>query len=144
METAILTKQPISGSRFYNSKQLASLDRLGDILIPRTADFPSFSDVGCVHHVDEVMESAKPQDVKDFGLLLTVMRFLPKFMLVGLVKLAVGANQLPEFIAPIFRQLDIGIRGVIYTLYYANVYHDNYTGKQVYDAIDYHVSCKPD
>lgn len=131
-------------SRFYNDKQLASLQRLGDVLIPRYNDFPAFSEVGCIAYIDEVMESAKPQDIKDFGLLLSVMRFLPKFMLAGIVKLAVNADKTPEFIAPLLRQLNIGIRGVVYTLYYANVVPEGYQGKQPNDVIDYHVSCKPD
>ncbi len=131
-------------SRFYNEKQIASLERLGDVLIPRTADFPSFSDVGCVMSVDEVMGVAKPQDIQDFGLLLTVMRFLPKFMLVWIVKLGIHANKFPEFIAPLLRQLDIGIRGVVYSLYYSNVVPADYKGKKPFDVIDYHVHCEPD
>ncbi len=134
----------MSVSRFYNTKQIASLERLGDILIPRTEEFPAFSDVGCVMYVDEVMEVAKPQDIQDFGLLLTVMRFLPKFMLIWIIKLGIHANKFPEFIAPLLRQLDIGIRGVIYSLYYSNVLPSDYTGKQPNDVIAYHVKCEPD
>ncbi len=134
----------MSVSKFYNKNQIASLERLGDVLIPRTAEFPSFSDVGCVMAVDEVMGVAKPQDIQDFGLLLTVMRFLPKFMLVFIIKLGLNANKFPEFIAPLLRQLDIGIRGVIYSLYYANIHPSYYKGKQPNDVIGYHVKCEPD
>lgn len=131
-------------SSLYNHRQLAALSRLGDILIPHSEDFPAFSQVGCIDHIDAVMQPAKPQDIKDFGRLLSVLYYVPDFLLVGLIKLAVNANRMPEFVAPILRQLDIAIRGVVFTLYYANVVAEDYQGRQPYDAIDYHVHCAPD
>lgn len=133
-----------TASRFYSAKQLQTLNRLGDVLIPASADFPSFSQVGCVVHIDDVMTAADKQDIKDFGTLLSVMHYLPTFVLAGIIKLSLAANKTPSIIAPILRQLDIAIRGVIYTLYYANQTGLGYQGKTAYDAIDYHVACRPD
>lgn len=133
-----------TASRFYSAKQLQTLNRLGDVMIPSSADFPSFSQVGCVVHIDEVMAAANEQDTKDFGTLLTVMQYLPTFMLAGIVKLGLAANKAPSVIAPTLRQLDIALRGVVYTLYYANQTGLGYQGKTVYDAIDYQVTCRPD
>lgn len=131
-------------STYFTAAQLHTLYRIGDIMIPANGAFPKFSATQGLEHIDAVMAPANANDIKDLALLLSILKFMPNFILAGLIKLSVKANSLPEVIAPLFRMLDIALRGIIYTIYYANKTGANYQGKTAFSAIDYAVHCEPD
>ena len=134
----------LGASSLFSVRQLQGLEKLGDVMLPGNQDFPSFSATGCIERIDDLMGTAHPDDVRDFGLLLLAIHYLPTIMVEWLVRLADGADRWPAFIAPLLRTLNIGIKGVVLSLYYSGYHRSTYQGKTGLDAIDYHVHCAPD
>lgn len=128
-------------SKLYSAGQIRVIERIGDIMIPKADDFPSFSELGAVHAIDRVMAPAHPQDIKDLGLLLTVLRFVPDFLIKIIINVAVNAHKSDSVISPLLRQLDIGLRGIVFSLYYANLKSDSYTGKTPFDVMGFELNC---
>lgn len=128
-------------SNIFNGAQLKVIERIGDVMIPSADDFPSFSELGAIVGIDRVMAPAHPADIKDLGMLLHVLRFMPNFVIALIIKLAVSAHKSNSFISPLLRQLDIGLRGIIYSLYYADIKADNFTGKSPFDVMGFALDC---
>lgn len=134
----------LGASSLFTTRQLSGLRKLGDIMLPPNGDFPAFSSTGCIERIDDLMGTAHPDDVRDFGLLLLVIHYLPAFAVEWIVRLADSADRWPSFIAPLLRMMNIGIKGVVFSLYYSGYHRASYTGKTGPEAIDYHVHCAPD
>lgn len=128
-------------SQIFNAGQIKVIEQIGDIMIPRADDFPSFSELGAIHAIDRIMAPAHPQDIKDLGMLLTLLRFMPAFIIRLILTVAVNAHKSNGFISPLLRQLDIGLRGIIYSLYYANLKSDDFKGKTPFDVMEFELNC---
>ena len=134
----------LGASSLFTTRQLNGLNKLGDIMIPANGQFPAFSHTGCINHIDDLMGTAHPEDIRDFGLLLLVFHYLPLFVIQWIVWLADNADRFPEFIAPLLRTANIGMKGVVVSLYYSGYHQATYQGNTGLDIIDYHVHCAPD
>ena len=77
-------------SNYISTTSLKGLNRVGDILCPGDGEFPSYSTLGCIEHVDIALEYAPPADINDLGLLLAILAYMPSFVLRWLV------NQMAE------------------------------------------------
>ncbi len=106
-------------SIYFNQSALKGLNKMGDILVPGTGDFPSFSQYNCIEHVDGLLAYAPADDVKDLGMVLMLLSFLPRVLLIKLVKILAGAPQKKGGIGTLLRQLNMGIRGIVFSLYYS-------------------------
>ncbi|MEZ5504815.1 MAG: hypothetical protein R3F47_14705 [Gammaproteobacteria bacterium] len=134
----------LGASTLFSVRQLNGLQKLGDVMLPANGEFPAFSATGCIERIDDLMGTAHPDDVRDFGLLLLVFHYLPPFVIDWIVRLADSADRWPAFIAPLLRQLNIGIKGVVLSLYYSGYQRTTSRAKNPLHAIDYQVHCAPD
>ena len=134
----------LGASSLFSRRQLNGLIRIGDLMLPANGRFPAFSQTGCVERIDDLMGTAHPDDIRDLGLLLLVFNYLPTVMLRWILQLIDKTEQMPSFIAPLFRTLNIGIKGVVLSLYYSGYSRVTYQGPSALDAIDYQVHCAPD
>ena len=121
-------------SDYLNKRELKGLTKLGDIICPKNNDFPSFSQLGCIQFVDEAVGSLDPYDRNDLKLFLKIASVLPKFM----DKFIMIMINRPFM--TLLRMGNICIKGIIYSLYYSGKQGDNYTGKPIFDIINYHVN----
>ena len=128
-------------SQFFNRRQLQTLERIGDLIIPGDSLFPAFSQTGCIQYIDQLMEATDSADVRDFGLLMTLLSFLPQFLIRQLLVLIQQQHRVPNFIGGPMRLLQIALNGIVMSLYYSNKTAESYQGTKVFDVIDYHVSC---
>ncbi|WP_281645970.1 hypothetical protein [Parendozoicomonas sp. Alg238-R29] len=133
-------------SQHLNQRQLQAVCRIGDIMVPSDNDFPSFSESGCLYNIDTMLEPTPESDLKSLKLVLTLLSFLPLSALRWLLESLQKADNMPKWsdaLASQLRLLLFGLRGIVFTLYYAgqgNPYRPN----RVHHVMDYHVSCKPD
>ena len=134
----------LGASSLFTQRQLSGLCRVGDLMMPANGKFPTFSQTGCIERIDDLMGTAHPDDIRDLGLLLLVFNYLPKFSLHWILQLIDKTEQMPGFIAPLFRTLNIGIKGVVFSLYYSGYSRVTYQGPTGLDAMDYQVHCAPD
>lgn len=121
-------------SEFLSKREIKGLMKLGDVICPKNDEFPSFSELGCIEYVDEAVGSLDPYDRNDLKLFLKVASLLPKFM----IKFVMIIINRP-FMA-LLRMGNIGIKGIIYSLYYSGKQGSNYKGKPIFDIIKYEVN----
>ena len=108
-------------SRHLSAMQLHSLQRLGDMYIPGNGVLPSFSQTGCLQHVDVVLDKVDPDDVFLMGILLHVLRWMPAFMIEFLLTQIDRHHQYPEFIAGPMRLMSLALKGITMSLYYSGL-----------------------
>lgn len=135
-------------SAYLSNAALRGLNKVGDIVLPgephNSDGFPSFSATGCIHHVDEVLVTTAPDDVKALNILLSILGLLPATATRWLLQLASLEKHAPGLLGTGLRLLGVALRGVPISLYYSNLTGPNYTGKTVHEVMGYHVHCEPD
>ncbi len=100
--------------------QLHTLVRVGDLCVPGDAAAPSFRAHGGVQHVDRVLEQIDPADRASLKMLLSVLWLCPAPVHRLLVRAAADSFERDGPLAPLLRQIDYGLRGLVLTLYFAD------------------------
>ncbi len=111
--------------------QLKGLLKAGDILIPGDGDLPSFSVAGCSGQVGRILPYMTDADRGGLLMLLALFHFLPRFVVHGLLALTERHARFPNAIGAVLRMINIGVKGVVMTLYYSDVG----AGASIYDTI---------
>ena len=114
-------------------RQLAGLMKVGDILIPGDGDMPSFSASGCAGEVDRMLDYMNESDRSGLTSVLGVFGTLPKAAVRGLFALTEQHQRVPEPAAAPFRMANLGIKGVVMTLYYSDIGE----GSSIFERIHY-------
>jgi hypothetical protein len=108
-------------SRILTPKQYSGLLRVGDVLIPGDRQFPSFSRSRCAVHADRMLAYMTEADLQSLQMLLGVFRYLPKLVLRGIMALTDRHRVFPDAIGAVLRMINIGVKGMVVTLYYSDV-----------------------
>ncbi len=116
-------------SAIFSKSALNGLSRIGDIMVPKNEEFPSFSETGCIEHIDDVVSYAPASDLKDLNLLLSILSFMPGFVLRWLVETMKNSHHKEGKFYDIFRMLDFGLKGIILGTYYSGKVGAHYKGK---------------
>lgn len=127
-------------SKFLNKAALRTINRMGDIMLPKTKGFPSFSETGCIEHIDDILAFAPPEDISGLNSVLAVLSVFPKVFLLWLIKKMEISHRENRSLSFIFRQLDFGLKGIIYTCYYSGKTGKNFKGKNPLDAIGFEIT----
>ena len=125
-------------SKYFSQAQLKGLAKAGEVILPGTDNSPSFADTGCIVHMDKMAAYLSGDDLSGLKMLLSVFRWTPKWKIRLLFKLCNRSQRLPGFIGAGLRMLEIGVKGAVFSPYYANLTAPGYMGKKVHDAIDWH------
>lgn len=133
-------------SRYFTRNQIKGLKKAGDVLLPGTGVSPSFSATGCVGHIDRMAAFLSSEDLKGLSMILSVFRWMPKWKIALIFKLCNAADRLPSFLGTGLRKLETGIKGVVFSPYYADLAASGYQGPRVHDAIGWHtrLALRPD
>ena len=124
-----------------NYFQKAALNRLGNVICPKNEEFPSFSELDCIHHAYIVLDELPEQDSSDFKMLLFVLWFFPApFMRIFLNTIEKLKDMNGE-IGALIRMLNFGLRGVVFALYYSGLTGPNaVTTKTPVNVVGYQVN----
>ncbi|MCZ7666688.1 MAG: hypothetical protein M5U34_05380 [Chloroflexi bacterium] len=88
-------------------------------MLPGDGELPSFSAYGCLENVDDLVAYAPAEDISLLNTVLAVLSFLPTGVLRWLVgQMSAVKPDEPGLMAPLYRQLNFGLRGIIFSLYY--------------------------
>lgn len=128
---------PGKASVFFADRAVRTLVRIGDIMAPSGAGFPSFSETGSIQHFDDILRHLPPQDRQDLHTLLVVLSFLPRKGLKVFLYLLDRSSGVPGPLGAILRVVHLGLRGLVWTLYYSNKAGTGYAGWRVYDLIGF-------
>lgn len=127
-------------SKYLSKSALKALNRIGDIMIPANGELPSFSEHGGLEHIDELVSYAPADDIKDLNLLLSILSFMPTFVLVWLIGKLETAHANNGPLGSLFRMLDFGLRGLVLSCYYTENAGTSYKGSKPLDVIGYSVT----
>lgn len=114
-----------------------ALTRLGDMMIPGGEGFPRFSETGCIDHINTIASLARREDIRALSGLLKVLAFTPGLCLRALCWAMLNADRFPDFLATPLRQVNIGLRGLIVTPYFANITGSNLTGAAPHEVMNF-------
>lgn len=124
-------------STYLSKGALKGLTRMGDILIPGNEEFPSFSAFMCMDHIDDLVSHAPVGDIKDLGMVLSILSVMPQSFLVWLVKKMANSHKNNGATGTLFRLLNMGIRGIVFSLYYSEKPGVHYIGKNPDEMIGF-------
>lgn len=127
-------------SKFLSRPALRTIRRMGDIMLPETTEFPSFSQTGCIEHIDDILAYAPGEDISGLNTLLVILSFFPGSFLGWIIKNMEKSHSGNSSLSPVFRQLDFGLKGIIYTCYYSGKTSKNFQGKNPLDIIGFEVT----
>ncbi len=127
-------------SKYISTTALKGLNRVGDILCPGDGEFPSYSTLGCIEHVDIALEYAPPSDINDLGLLLSILSFMPSFVLRWLVNQMAASHASNGPLSTTFRLLDFGLRGIVFGTYYSGRSGKNYIGPNTHELVGFSIN----
>jgi hypothetical protein len=122
-------------SRYFTPAQLQVLNRIGDIVAPGDDVLPRFSECGLVEHIDRMIACLPPSDIASLRLLTNMLRFAPDFAIRSLLKLTSLDRYFPRPVGASLRKLDIGLRGIIFSLYYSFLDGPGGHGQRIKDGI---------
>lgn len=111
----------MNASRNLSPLQMRGLAKVGDVVVPGDDVLPSFSQSGSLHQVDRMLDHMSDFDRDGVKLLLTIMRFLPRFAIAAILFVAQRDKHFPSFLGAACRMINIGIKGVVMTLYYSDL-----------------------
>ncbi len=102
-------------------RQRTGLLRLGDVVIPGDDVLPSFSDSTCADGIGRMLPYMHDSDRDSLMMLLDACAILPRPAIRGIVAMAAGAEKYPAPLASALRMANIGIKGVVCSLYYSDI-----------------------
>lgn len=112
--------------------QARGLRRLGDIVIPGDGELPSFTDSGAAEGIDQMLPYMADADRAGLLGLLSACAVLPKPVIRAGVAAASRHHRVPEPLAAALRLANIGIKGVVHSLYWSDL-----GNACIHDAIGY-------
>ncbi len=98
-----------------NALAIKGLKKVGDILLPGEGAFPRFSQTQLETQLPRLMDEMYEDDRSGFILLMNIFGLLPSFV----VRLILWTASFGH--GSVFRQIHIGVRGVLFTLYYSGI-----------------------
>ncbi len=123
-----------------NARQQRAWCHIGDVLVPGHANLPRYSDTRAVELIPRLLAAGHPDDASAITLVVQGLRFVPKPLLAALLHLVAAAGRLRGAPGGPFRLLELGLRGVILSSYYAGLDGDNGESR-IHGHIGYHISC---
>lgn len=127
-------------SKLISKAAVNGIIRLGDIIIPGDDEMPSYKEFGGYEHVDDLLLYAPKSDIGDLGLLLSILSFMPQFILVWLVQNMAVSHGKGDGLWILLRQLDMGIRGIVLSTYYTEKGGASFKGTAPLEGIDYSIT----
>ncbi len=101
---------------------------------------PSFSQFGGTEAIDTVIAYLPAEDVTLLNIVLTIFSVMPTAFLRWIVNEMENALDKTGEISALFRQLNLGLRGIIFSCYYSGVGAAKFKGNNPLDVIGYQLN----
>lgn len=109
-------------------------------MLPKTTEFPGFSETACIDFIDDVIAYAPKEDISGLNTLLMILSFCPQMMLRWVIKNMERSHSGDGGLTYIFRQLDFGLKGIIFTCYYSGKTGKSFKGRNPHDIIGFKIN----
>jgi aldehyde dehydrogenase (NAD+) len=118
-------------NRHLTEQELTGLLKAGEVLLPGDEISPDFRAGTKPEEIHRILNYMGREDLEDVKLLLQIFSFLPKFFIHFILWISRFDEKVPSFIGTAFRQIQIGVRGLVYTLYYSDLTDDEKIFKDI-------------
>jgi hypothetical protein len=122
-------------SQILSLSERKEIERIGDILAPGDDLLPRFSACGFAEHADRMLLYLPGDEVARLRLFLRFTRFLPLWALRAVLKATALDRFLPNFAGSRLRKLEMGLRGLVFSLYYSFLDVPSGCGRRIQGAI---------
>lgn len=122
-------------SKHFNASQLKGVLKLGDVVIPGDKHLPKFSETEFILDIDRMLDYMEEEDLEGLKILMSLFHYAPKQLISFILKLSEYHSSFPSFIATLLRMLKLGLKGIIFTLYYSGLEDQEKYGKQILNTI---------
>jgi len=127
-------------SQYFWNSTLKGLNRIGDVFIPQNDAMPSFSQYGGIEAIDTIITYLPKEDIELLNIALTVFSIMPNGFLHWLVRTMEESLDKTGAIPSILRQLNLGLRGIIFSCYYSGVGGLGFKGSDPLDVLGYQLN----
>lgn len=117
--------------------------RLGKVLVPGNAILPPYDYTNAVAWVPEILAASSQEDEESIRLVAIVLGVLPLVAIRLLLRLLSAWAYGTEALGALPRLLLIGLKGVVYTSYYAGLDRDDSGQSQVFAGMQVYLQCLP-
>jgi hypothetical protein len=126
-------------ANFFSTRATKGLLKVGDIYCPKNGEFPSFTEAAGTTYLTNLVANVPPDDFSSLSLVLAIFSFLPNGILHWIINACTNAQNNPSdgILSSTLRQLNIGLRGLCYSIYYSEFTNPNFTAKKPLEVIDY-------
>lgn len=122
-------------SKHFSARQIKGVMQLGDAFIPGDKQFPRFSETEFVREIDRMLDYMEVPDRDGLALLMNIFSVTPKWCIRLILKLCELERRLPLSLGTPFRLIQLGLKGVIFTLYYSGLEDHEGHGKRIHQLI---------
>ena len=128
-------------ANLFSTRATKGLLKVGEIYCPRNGEFPSFKEAAGTAYLNNLVTNVPPEDFSSLGLVLAIFSFLPDGILKWIINACTKSqNNLSDgILSSTLRQLNIGLRGLCFSIYYSEFTNPNYKGKKPLEVIDYKI-----
>ncbi len=125
----------------FSNAALKGLTKMGNFYCPQNGEFPSFEQAAGLYKLNDLVANVPEDDFSAISMVLAIFSILPNFILKWLVGVMErSAKNLSDgIIASSLRQLNLGIRGLCYSVYYSEFTNPAYKGKTPLQVLDYKI-----
>jgi hypothetical protein len=123
----------------FSNLAVKGLTKVGNIYCPKNEEFPAFSEVAGMYKLNDLVKNVPSDDFSSLNLVLAIFSFLPNGILKWIVNLCTKSqkNTSDGILHSTLRQLNIGLRGLCYSVYYSEFTKTDFAGKKPLQVIDY-------
>ena len=124
---------------YFSTRATKGLLKVGEIYCPKNGEFPSFKEVAGTAYLNNLTANVPADDFSSLAMVLAIFSFLPDGILKWIINACTNAQKNPSdgMLPSLLRQLNIGLRGLCYSIYYSEFTNPNYTGKKPLEVIEY-------
>ncbi|MDB5227459.1 MAG: hypothetical protein JWN78_1652 [Bacteroidota bacterium] len=126
----------------FSNRAITGITKVGDIYCPKNGEFPAFSEAAGTQYLNNLVSNVPEDDFSSLNLVLIIFSFLPAFILKWLIGVFERSMDNPgdSILPSLLRQLNLGLRGLCYSVYYSEFSNPEYKGRTPLQIIDYHLN----
>lgn len=126
-------------ANFFSTRATKGLLKVGEIYCPKNGEFPSFKEAAGTTYLPGLVANVPADDFSSLSMVLAIFSFLPNGILKWIINACTNSQSNPSdgILPSLLRQLNIGLRGLCYSIYYSEFTNPNYTGKKPLDVMEY-------
>ena len=127
-------------SKYFSVASLKGLNRIGDVFIPEDDDMPSFSQFDGIANIDDVIVYLPKEDLELLNIVLPGFSVAPSGFLRWLVRTMEESLDRVGMLPAVLRQLNLGLRGIIFACYYSGNGGAGNKGSNPLDVLGYQLN----